>query len=393
MGHRRLASVLLCVMALTACASGDKRPDGIACPTTDILYPVNADIGATVDTRAMTRGARTFADALTDTMVQPDAVRIARPERRSLLTLSGGGQWGAYGAGFLNGWTTYGPRPPFDVVTGVSTGALIAPFAFLGPDFDGVIEQAYTIDKESDLVRERGFWAIFGNAFLDRSGLEALVSSVVADTGLLDKLRSAGPGRGLFIGIVDADSGAFFVVDLLALARSDRISEEERESCFKAYLLASTSVPAAFPPVFIDDRDGPRDKPRMFVDGGARQTVFYEDIETSVARMIDADANADLYVVINGDLRVPEVHTGNNLLGIALRASNIVVDQVSLTSLDRLVQRGRGEGWTVRYTTARGHGCDEAAKESKGSHFNPAFMRCLLEYGEQRWTTQTPWDR
>lgn len=393
MGLCRFASVLLCVAVLTACASGDRRPIGVACPTTGILHPLRAEIGTSARARAMAPGEKTLADAIADILLQSERARIGRPARRSLLSLSGGGQWGAYGAGFLNGWTTDRSRPPFDVVTGVSTGALIAPFAFLGPDYDDELEQAYTIDEQSDLVRERGFLALlFANSFLERAGLEALVGAVV-DAELLTRLANAEQGRGLFIGIVDADSGEFFAADLLALARSGQVTAAEREACLEAYLLASTSVPAAFPPVFIDDRDGPRvAQPRMFVDGGARQTVFFEDVQASVMRMMEAGTQADFYVVINGELQVPQARTKNSLLGIANRASSIVVDQVGLTSLDRLVQRAGGEGWTVRYTTARGHPCDSAAEEAGGDHFNPTFMSCLIAYGKERWASGSPWD-
>ena len=335
----------------------------------------------------------TLADAITDKMLRRKDTVVDDPTRRSLLALSGGGQWGAYGAGFLNGWTADQSRPSFDVVTGVSTGALIAPFAFLGADYDEELEQGYTIEKEGDLVRERGFLALlFGNAFLDSAGLEARLDAAIDDE-LITRIANAEQNRGLFVGTVDADSGQFFAVDLLALARTEQISASEREACFEAYLLASSSIPASFPPVFISDTDGPTEiQPRMFVDGGARQTVFFEDIEMSVMRMTKAGAEANLYVIINGDLQVPPSRTKNTLLGIANRASSIVVDQVSLTSLDRLVRKGREEGWTVHYTTARDHPCDATAKQTEGEYFNPAFMSCLIAYGKQRWAAHTPWD-
>ena len=81
------------------------------------------------------------------------------------LAISGGGDNGAYGAGFLNGWTASGTRPEFKVVTGISTGALIAPFAFLGPKYDYVLERVYTTTAQKDIFKKRGIVkGIFGDA-------------------------------------------------------------------------------------------------------------------------------------------------------------------------------------------------------------------------------------
>ena len=390
----RFVSLLICTLAM-ACVNGNKRPSGVACPTDNILYSLETTIAGSGRERVFAPGEETLADVITRKLRQraPDSSEgLVAP--RSLLALSGGGPWGAYGAGFMSGWTTTESRPSFDVVTGVSTGALIAPFAFLGADYDGALVDAYTITSESDLVRERGLLALLSsNAFLERTGLEARIEAMV-DIELLTRLANVESNRGLFVGIVDADSGEFFAVDLLELARRAKTAPAEAEACFEAYLLASTSVPAAFPPIFIEDVDRPSSiQPRMFVDGGARQTVFFEDIETSVLRMMESDTEVDLNVIVNGDLEVSPKRTKNTLLGIADRGSSIIIDQVSLTSLDRLVRLGQREGWNVRYTTARNHACDAAAEQAEGDHFNPAFMSCLIDYGKERWASNNPWDR
>ena len=79
------------------------------------------------------------------------------------LSLSGGGADGAYGAGILVGWTAHGTRPEFTFVTGTSTGALIAPFAFLGPKYDALLRKLYTEVSTADLIERRDLLDILRN--------------------------------------------------------------------------------------------------------------------------------------------------------------------------------------------------------------------------------------
>lgn len=373
-----VVSFVLVAFLLAACAGMPSGRPGLACNVPGALMPIG-DRPAEAE-----RGTSPFSLSVVESMEGPRAPG-EKEAGRALLALSGGGQWGAYGAGFLAGWSNHGaPRPDFQVVTGVSTGALIAPFAFLGTARDDDLLAAFTIKKESDLVKARGLAAILlgANSLLRRDGLEQRIADTVDERFLADIVTASVGGRVLVIGIVNADDGRFYGVDLVALARAGR------EDCFEAFLLASTSVPVAFPPVFINGH--------MYIDGGARQTVFFHGLTSAIAAM-PAAGPASLNVVVNGDLAVMEQETENSLLGIANRASTIVVDQLDLDSLERLIDLARANGWTARYTTARGaqaggRSCAEVRETQDGEQFNPTFMACLMQHGQDRWSADRPWD-
>jgi hypothetical protein len=102
---------------------------------------------------------RNMARALACEPVSPGAANEPGVQpKAAYLAISGGGANGAFGAGFLNGWTAAGTRPEFKVVTGISTGALIAPFAFLGPEYDEVLHRFYTTLRSENISKDAGCW-------------------------------------------------------------------------------------------------------------------------------------------------------------------------------------------------------------------------------------------
>jgi predicted acylesterase/phospholipase RssA len=161
------------------------------------------------------------------------------------LAISGGGDNGAYGAGFLNGWTAAGTRPEFKVVTGVSTGALIAPFAFLGPKYDYVIERVYTTTSQQDIFKKRGLIkGVTSDAMADSRPLADLIASY-ATRALLDEIAAEyAKGRILLVGTANLDSLEPVVWNMTAIAAS---KDPNAVELFRRILLASASIPAAFP--------------------------------------------------------------------------------------------------------------------------------------------------
>jgi hypothetical protein len=167
-----------------------------------------------------------------------------------ILALSGGGEGGAFGAGLLNGWTKTGTRPEFTVVTGVSTGALIAPFAFLGSDYDWVLDDLYTETAADQLVKKNSIFSIFSlNALYDTAPLKKLIAEyVTADT--LHKISQEHlKGRRLFMGTTNLDTLRTIIWDMGAIASSKHADAPE---LFRKIMLASASIPGIYPPVYIN---------------------------------------------------------------------------------------------------------------------------------------------
>lgn len=167
-------------------------------------------------------------------------------KRVDILALSGGAEDGAYGAGFLKGWSERGDRPEFTLVTGISTGALIAPFAFLGPEYDGVISRLYTETSQKNIFLLTPFTALLGgSAVADTAPLRQILREEI-DAEFVVKLAQEGrKGRVLHIGTTDLDAQRPVVWDITKIAQSGRT---DAPKLIRNIMLASASVPARFLP-------------------------------------------------------------------------------------------------------------------------------------------------
>src|SRR5260370_5399094 len=188
------------------------------------------------------------------------------------LAISGGGDFGAFGAGLLIGWTEHGQRPEFKLVTGVSAGALIAPFAFLGPTYDDVLRTVCSSLGPRDVYHPRNLLAAFSSdAFADNSPLAAIIAKYVTRDLLVSVAREYAKGRLLLIGTTNLDSRQPVVWNMGEIASS---TDPRALDLFRKLMLASTAIPGIFPPVMIDvEVDGKRYQ-EMHVDGGVMTQVF-----------------------------------------------------------------------------------------------------------------------
>ena len=224
------------------------------------------------------KGIRYWGDAELKKLNEVSAVRLEQVreahrkdpsvplERAYYLVISGGGGDGAYGAGLLAGWTLSGTRPQFEVVTGISTGALTAPYAFLGPKYDGRLKEIYTTISEKDVLRSSGpLGALFGASLTDNSPLKALVAKhVTAD--LVDLIGAENAkGRKLLVGTTNLDAQRPVVWDMTAIAAS---GNPDRVQLFRDVLVASAAIPGVFPPQLIRVQADGKSYEELHVDGG-----------------------------------------------------------------------------------------------------------------------------
>ena len=221
------------------------------------------------------------------------------------LSLSGGGSRGAYGAGVMSGWTVRGDRPQFDVVTGISTGALMATHVFLGSDFDENLTIFMRLTND-DVYRKRGLFDIFrSGAAFDTSPLRETLSSIITEETLDLVAAEHRAGRRLFIGSTNLDANLFTIWDLGAIAGSGRPDRLQR---YTDAVMASAAFPIAFQPVYIEveGEDGPYTQ--MHADGGVRETAFYFDFveelyaAAEAAGLTEGDFKQELYLLMNGTL-------------------------------------------------------------------------------------------
>lgn len=239
------------------------------------------------------------------------------------LALSGGGPNGAYGAGFLNGWTKKGQRPKFKIVTGVSTGALMAPFALLGSEYDDALRQFYTKTSSSNIFRTLSIvpQLLSGESLADTSPLRALIAETVDEKFLAEIAKAHRRGQRLYVGTVDLDAQSFVVWNMGLIATSGR---PDAVNLFRQVMLASSSIPVAFPPVFFEVEADGRRYDEMHVDGSVGTRVFYSggvfSFEAVRAAAGRAPGKEDVFIIHNGQLRpVPEV-TPRSLRAIAVRS-------------------------------------------------------------------------
>lgn len=316
--------------------------------------------------------------------MQDRQVAALPPARRGVLppanflALSGGGDNGAFGAGLMVGWTASGQRPSFDLVTGVSAGALIAPFAFLGPDYDPQLREVFTQVAPTDVLifGNRLRAVLFGEALADTSPLYRLIERHVNADLLAGIAREYGRGRLLLIGTTNLDLGRPVFWNIGAIAASGR---PEALELVRRILLASASIPGAFPPVLVDVESNGRAYQEMHVDGGAALQLFLYpprlDLRAAPGRPQPRERTA--WVVRNGRLDTEWSSTNRSILSIAGRAATTLLHFSAVNDIVRVYLTSQRDG--VRFRLAY-IGADFT--ETRDQPFETNFMRALFAYAE-----------
>lgn len=330
---------LLIAAALQAGVSGCSTPDRLPAVPQSASAVSAPPLAAREPIRYLVaRESASFAAAAMRTLEKEKAWLASQGQTGplppvSFLAISGGGDNGAYGAGFLNGWTAAGTRPVFKAVTGVSTGALIAPFAFLGPKYDFVLERVYTQTSQKDIFKKRGLIkGIFGDAMADSRPLAEIISAYVNQQLLDDIAAEYAKGRVLLVGTANLDSLEPVIWNMTAVAAS---KDPNSISLFRSILLASASIPGAFPPVMIDvDVDGTRYQ-EMHVDGGTMAQVFFYPPSANIGDL-GGERQRTLYIIRNARLDADWANVERSTMSIAARAIGSLTRTQGLGDLYRI---------------------------------------------------------
>jgi len=309
------------------------------------------------------------------------------PPPTSLLAISGGGEDGAYTAGLLNGWTAHGDRPEFRAVTGISTGALIAPFAFLGPRYDHVLREIYTGVSQRDIFRRRNIIAgFFGDAMADTTPLLHLTKRYV-DRPLLDEIAAEyAKGRLLLVGTTNLDTLEPVIWNMTAIAAS---KDPNALQLFRKVLLASASIPGAFPPVMIDVVVDGVHYQEMHVDGGAMAQVF----AYPPSLRLQAEASAQgvereraIYIIRNARLDADWASVKRRTLSIASRAISSLMQTQGIGDLYRIFLTTQRDG--VAFNLAF---IPSSFTMRRREQFDTAYMRGLYQTGFDLARAGYPW--
>ncbi len=257
-------------------------------------------------------------EASQDIEARVAAMRNARDGSLDFLALSGGGAGGSYGAGVIYGMSAVGERPVFEVVTGVSTGALIAPFAFLGPDWDDELKTAFATEAASNVMESRGVGILFNPSFFKGAPLHSLVDSFVTTELINAVADEADKGRILMVATTDLDTQQPVYWNLGEIAKRRDL---RARNLFRDVLVASASVPGVFPPVMMPVEYKGQVFEEMHVDGGATVPFFLGPELWSLSTRSDtALKNANIYIVVNGQVQSPSRSTPVNTVQIVARS-------------------------------------------------------------------------
>lgn len=328
---------------------------------------------------------RYWADAPPATFAaMRDEMAESAPERPSdtLLALSGGADDGAYAAGFLKGWSDSGERSQFSIVSGVSTGALIAPFAFLGPEYDESLRAFYTEISRKDIYRQRGIVGLLTQpSVADAAPLSKLIAANIDDP-ILDAIAlEHDRGRRLLVQTTNLDAGRGVIWDMGAIARS---SDPRRLELFRSVLLASASVPGLFTPVMIEVSDGDTTFAEMHVDGAVTAGFLAVPENMAISGEMRPGAGRDrIFIILNGRLRPRYETVGPSTFAIVGRALDTVLsayDRASLTNVQHFAASNK-IGFSMTHI---GADFDVETEEL----FSPTYMNALYEHGVERGRTR-----
>jgi predicted patatin/cPLA2 family phospholipase len=316
---------------------------------------------------------------------------------RYFLAISGGGDDGAFGAGLLVGWSDRGDRPEFDVVTGVSTGSLSAPFVFLGRAYDPQLKAVYTETNANDVFQKNAplISALTGDSLTSNAPLRAMIARRLDDEMVRKIAEEYSKGRLLFILTTNLDQARPVIWNIGAIAASN--NPKARDLIIDV-LLASAAIPVVFPPVMLDVTvDGQRHQ-EMHVDGGTiAQAFLYPpsiSLRTGAARVgvnektLRTERKRVAYVIRNGRFVRPEESVELRTIAIAKEALSTMTASSGVNDTYRMFLLARRDGVNFNLASIG----DDFDVPYKGP-FNQEYMQSLYDYGYQKGRAGYPWQK
>ncbi|WP_374207780.1 patatin-like phospholipase family protein [Bradyrhizobium sp. 190] len=372
-GSRLLRSaVLLCSLALAACTSLPRTPYSAAEASGSRVLDID--------------GLRRYTDEpVTKFRFEKDD----RSSTRTYLALSGGGADGAYGVGVLNGWTAAGSRPAFSVVSGVSTGGLIAPFAFLGSQYDDTLREVYTSGIAESLLNDPSIIRVlFGSGLFGNKRLRELVARYVGPEILAAVARENAKGRKLLVVTTDLDTQRTVVWDMGKIAA---IGSPEALRLFRDVMAASASIPLVFPPILIEAEGQGRRFEEMHVDGGVTAPVLTLPDALLFQGRLPGNSRMNIYILVNKKLERTFELVSNSTIDVASRSLSSITQSQTRSVIFSTYDFAKRNRWGFHLSYIER---DYPASSSEG--FDTAYMRALYQYGYEKaasgraWTSTLP---
>lgn len=316
----------------------------------------------------------------------PNAEAARKPVILNHLAISGGGEDGAFGAGILDGWTAHGDRPEFQTVTGVSVGAIIAPFAFLGPAYDARMRELLLAVSPDSSADPEILALLFGVSLVESNPLAPLIKRYVTTQMLAEIAREYAKGRLLLIGTTNLNAGRPVIWNIGKLASSGHPRALE---IFHKIILASSAIPGVFAPVLFDVDAGGRQFQEIHVDGGVTAVVFLYPPHVRTGELIASlPFDQRLYIIRNRKSKA-DYHDGAvDLFSISERAISTLIGS-----------QGNGDLYQI-YLTALRDGIDynlinipSGFSHRSENLFDRDYMRSLFEFGHDLGKNGVPWSK
>jgi hypothetical protein len=299
---------------------------------------------------------------------------LLEPKSFDVLALSGGGAEGAFGAGLLVGWTKAGDRPEFSIVSGTSSGALIAPFAFLGASHDAILRDLFTSGVAETLLRFDGLNVIFGSGAFKTEPLKQLIARYVDEAMLRLIAAQHRRGRRLFIVTTNLDAQRTAVWNMGAIAAS---ADPGRLQLFRSVLVASASAPGLFAPAYIQVQAGNARFEEMHVDGAVTSNVLAVPESVLLQKVALTNAKPKLYIIVNGKITPDFAVVNDGTLSIVSRSFYSTVKANTRNTLIATYNFARRNGWQFRLAAIK----PGYLTTSTSFNFDTAYMRGLFDLG------------
>ncbi|WP_367194692.1 patatin-like phospholipase family protein [Amorphus sp. 3PC139-8] len=385
-----VAALALTLLALAGCASLPERPDFDADDQAAATVPGFENIRFYADDDGSNFRDHVVAQVMNQVAV--NGMEILNHGSVNWLMISGGGEDGAYGAGVMVGLSKTGKRPDFDMVSGVSTGALMAPFVFLGPAYDKELKSIYTEIGRDQIFQIVGLRGIIGGAAAASSAPLRQTMEQKVTKRMLDQIAAEHKkGRRLYVVTTNLDAQRPVVWDMGAIAATPA---PNRRKLFLDVLQASAAIPGVFPPVYITAiADGETFK-EMHVDGGSTMQVL--TLPSRIKATRDRRASLDkrkraLYILMNNTMQPRFEQTKARTFSIAGRSLSTIIKRHGIQSIEIMYDIAKSRG-VAFYVTYVGRDFDKELP----APFDQDYMTALFDYGYQRalngdvWRTRPP---